>query len=259
MNRILITGSSGQLGQALLKISDRYADLELDFKNKEELDITSIADVENYFENNNLTYCVNCAAYTDVEQAEKTPDPAYRVNAHGAENIARACLKNNVILIHISTDYVFDGTKDTPYKPGDAPNPINEYGRSKWEGERIIQKLLKSYYIIRTSWLYSSKGSNFYTKVIQKAKARKKLQITDEQKGCPTNAINLAHYILELIRDDQRNYGIYHYTDGEVMTWFELAKKILAQENLADQVTLEKVTNYRTFARRPKNSVLAQD
>ena len=259
MIKVLVTGSSGQLGMALFEISHEYDHLSLSFKKKSDLDITNTAEVDQYFAQHPFDYCVNCAAYTDVEQAEKTPDPAFMVNAVGVENLAKACLQYNVTFIQISTDYVFDGTKESAYLPDDRPNPINEYGRSKWEGEKIIQNLLKSYYIIRTSWLYSSKGSNFYTKIIQKGRNTGKLQITDQQKGCPTHASNLARYVLDLIKDDGAKYGIYHFTDGVVMTWFEFAKKLLEEENLTDQVKLEKAQNYRTFARRPKNSVLAQD
>jgi len=255
MKKVLVTGANGQLGQCLKKIAPNYNELTFVFKNSKDLDITNKDQMNSFFAEDDFDYCINCAAYTNVEQAEKTPDIAYEVNAEGVKNLALLCRENDTFLIHISTDYVFDGEKKEPYTVDDIPNPINEYGKSKLLGEKYIEEIMEDYLIIRTSWLYSEFGKNFYTTILSKAKAGENLSVTDEQLGCPTNANNLALHIVEKLTQNN-NFGIDHFTDNYSCTWFEFAKKILLENNLTDKVQLEKVKNYRTFARRPKNSVL---
>ena len=255
MKKVLVTGANGQLGQCLKKIAPNYNELTFVFKNSKDLDITNKDQMNSFFAEDDFDFCINCAAYTNVEQAEKTPDIAYEVNAEGVKNLALLCRENDTFLIHISTDYVFDGEKKEPYTVDDIPNPINEYGKSKLLGEKYIEEIMKDYLIIRTSWLYSEFGKNFYTTILSKAKAGENLSVTDEQLGCPTNANNLALHIVEKLTQNN-NFGIDHFTDNYSCTWFEFAKKILLENNLTDKVQLEKVKNYRTFARRPKNSVL---
>ncbi len=257
MIKVLVTGADGQLGKSIQEIASSYPDIKFDFVKKDELNIIEKASTADIFFRNAYDYCINCAAYTNVDQAEKTPQPAYAVNATGVENLALACLENGVKLIHISTDYVFDGKKTEGYLPTDSPNPINVYGASKLAGEEIIKKTLKSYFIIRTSWLYSTKyGPNFYTTILEKAKNGERIGITDKQKGCPTNAIHLATYLLELITANSTDYGIHHFTDGEVMNWFDFAKAILKQNNLYKSSEVVVNNNYRSFAKRPENSML---
>ncbi|MBT8181851.1 MAG: dTDP-4-dehydrorhamnose reductase [Eudoraea sp.] len=253
---ILVTGANGQLGKCLKKIAGNYDALKFNFMDSDALDITKTRSIDEAFEFQQFDYCINCAAYTNVEQAEKTPERAFTVNADGVKNIATACKNNNVVLIHISTDYVFDGKKEEAYLNTDLPNPINQYGKSKLAGESFIQKIMDKYYIIRTSWLYSEYGNNFYNTIVNKAKTESVLYITDEQTGCPTNANNLAKYILNLIASLNSDYGIYHFTDGKAMTWYDFAKEILRETNLDKEVRVEKAKNYRTFAARPRNSVL---
>ncbi len=159
------------------------------------------------FSKNPYDFCINCAAYTNVEQAEKTPEIAYSVNAEGVKNLAMACKVNGVKLIHISTDYVFDGEKKEGYYPEDIPNPINEYGKSKLKGEQYIQEILNEYMIIRTSWLYSEYGHNFYKSILKKAQKGETLYVTDDQVGCPTDANNLASYILEFLQKENLVFG----------------------------------------------------
>lgn len=257
MKRVLVTGSDGQLGQCLQKIAEDFPGLDFLFQNSKELDITNFQNVSEVFSKRSFDYCINCAAYTNVEQAEKTPGPAHKINDEGVRILAEHCLSLQVTLIHVSTDYVFDGTKEAGYVPSDKTNPINEYGKSKLKGELHIQELLERYFIVRTSWLYSEFGKNFYNTILSKALAGDDLQITDEQIGCPTNANNLAIYLLRLITKGAKiNYGIYHFTDGEAMTWYDFAKRILKENNLEGSVNLDKAKKYRTFARRPKNSIL---
>ena len=191
-----------------------------------------------------------------MDQAEKTPERAFEVNAEGVKNVALACKEHNIILIHISTDYVFDGERETPYYVKDQPNPINEYGKSKLLGEQYIQQILKKYYIVRTSWLYSEFEKNFYKTILKKAQTEKVIYVTDKEIGCPTNANNLAKFILEVMVLGNKKYDIYHFTDGEAMTWFDFAMVILSENNLEGKVQIVRGKKCRTFAKRPKSSVL---
>ena len=256
MISVLVTGSEGQLGKCVQKIANNYDSLDFKFMDSKGLDITNPKSINSAFESGNFDYCINCAAYTNVEQAEKTPNIAFEVNAYAVKQLAIQCNKHNVILIHISTDYVFDGKKEGGYLTTDLPNPINQYGMSKLAGENYIHEGLEKYFIIRTSWLYSEFGKNFYKTILSKAKTGDDLKITDDQTGCPTDANNLANYILGLIKSESTSYGVYHFTDGEALTWYGFAKKILKENNLEGKVKLDKDKNYRTFAKRPKNSVI---
>lgn len=257
MKRTLVTGASGQLGLSIQDIHKNYPDLTFVFKDSKELDITNFESVEETIGSGNYDFVINCAAYTNVEQAEKTPEMAFRVNAEGVKNIAVSCKNNNIALIHISTDYVFDGEKEGPYTVHDIPNPINEYGKSKWEGEKHVQEILSNYFIVRTSWLYSKKhGKNFYRTILKKAEQGEELRVTDKQIGSPTQASNLACYIVGLIVKQGCEHGISNYTDQEIMTWYGFAKKILLDNDLNEITKVVKDNNYRSFARRPKNSVL---
>lgn len=257
MRRVLVTGASGQLAMSLKDIHKDFQDLEFVFKVRSELDITSEDQVKDIFDSGNYDYCINCAAYTDVEQAEKTPAIAYKINAEGVKHVALACKENKVVLIHISTDYVFDGEKGLPYTVQDLPNPINEYGKSKWEGEKHIQEILNQFFIVRTSWLYHKEhGKNFYKTILKKAEKRETIYVTDEQVGCPTDATNLAQFILGLISLEDPIYGIIHYTDGVVMTWYDFSKNIIAENNLSSVATVVRDNNYRSFAKRPIKSIL---
>jgi len=257
MKWILVTGAFGQLGLSIQDIHKNYTDFTFVFKDSKELDITNFESIEETIGSGNYDFVINCAAYTNVEQAEKTPEIAFKVNAEGVKNMALACKKHGVALIHISTDYVFDGEKEGPYTVHDIPNPINEYGKSKWEGEKYVQDILTDYFIVRTSWLYSKKHKkNFYRTILEKAKHGEVLSVTDAQIGCPTDAINLATFTIELIKKDIRTYGLLHFTDGEAMSWYNFAQKILKKNFLSKRVTLVKDKNYHTFALRPKNSIL---
>ena len=258
MKKILVTGSGGQLGQTIRERSNNLEKHIFDFKDSSDLDITNPDNLEEAFEEGNYDYCINCAAYTNVEQAEKTPEIAYMVNAEGVKNLAEICKKHHTILIHISTDYVFDGKKQEPYSVNDETSPINEYGKSKLAGEKLIRQVIPNHFIIRTSWLYSKKyGHNFYRTILRKAHEATELRITDQQKGCPTDTVTLTRFILEkIIIAGDMPFGLYHVTDGTSMTWYDFAKSILEENGLTDSVKLVLDRNYRTFAARPKNSVL---
>ncbi|MDG3581291.1 dTDP-4-dehydrorhamnose reductase [Galbibacter pacificus] len=259
---VLVTGANGLLGRTIQKYKDDYPKINFLFCSSKELDITIKESIKKNFKKNKPDYCINCAAYTNVEKAEKEPEKAFLVNAEGAKNLAEVCKESGTVLIHISTDYVFDGEKRTPYTVKDIPNPINEYGKSKLQGEKYIQQILERYFIIRTSWLYSKEfEKNFYLTILEKAKRGEELRITDAQIGCPTDTENLTKYILELINiplpleGKGENYGIHHFCDKKQMTWYGFAISIL-EKNKIDNMILINDNSYKTIAKRPIYSVL---
>ncbi|TPN87871.1 dTDP-4-dehydrorhamnose reductase [Aquimarina algicola] len=258
-NKVLVTGSDGQLGQCLKKIKNSYLNLDFHFTNSKSLNIVEKDKIEHLFSEHEFDFVINCAAYTNVEQAEKEPTKAFLINAEGVKNLAEVCKKHKTTLIHISTDYVFDGKKKTPYTEEDLPNPINEYGKSKRKGEEYIEEILESYFIIRTSWLYSEFGKNFYKTIIEKSKTEKELTITTSEIGTPTNANDLARFVLDLIQINDKKYGIYHYSNLGEATWYEFAKEILKLLGKHESVMLKKTNNYPTFAVRPEYSVLSKE
>ena len=256
--RVLVTGSTGQLGKTIEELYGKNnEDVEFVFVSRSKLDITDINSIDNLFRKEPFDYCINCAAYTNVEQAEKTPQIAFEVNAEGVKNLAKTCKEFDIVLIHISTDYVFDGEKETGYTVDDTPNPINEYGKSKLLGEQYIQYILDHYFIIRTSWLYSKKyGNNFYRKILEKAESQTQINVTSNQIGCPTDTENLTRFIYDLINLPLSKYGIYHFCDPKQMTWYDFAKVILLENRKLFNINLVKDDEYLTFAKRPLNSVL---
>lgn len=258
MKTVLVTGANGQLGQCIQTIQHQLTDAVFHFKSSSELDITDVDAVNDFFAQYDIDYCVNCAAYTNVELAESEHEKAYLVNAEASKLLAEACKKHNTTLIHISTDYVFDGKKKTPYVETDETNPISVYGASKLKGEQYIQEILENYFIIRTSWLYAQFGKNFYKTILQKAKEKANLTITTEQKGTPTNANDLAVLVLEIIKTDTKDFGLYHFSNEGEATWYDFTKEIIQNLNLteADQPLLKSVETYKTKAARPENSVL---
>ncbi len=256
MKKILITGANGQLGKCIKDASLNYPDFDFDFKTRDELDIADESSVRDYFSNNKLDYCINAAAYTNVDKAESESDKAFAVNAEAVKNIALACKSQNVVLIHISTDYVFDGEKDIPYTEEDKTNPINVYGASKLKGEQYIQETLNNNFILRTSWLYSQFGHNFYNSILKFAKESRDLKITTEQTGTPTNANDLSLAILKIISSESKEYGLYNFSNTGEATWYDFAKEILLQTNQLNTIKLAKTDHYPTFAARPNFSVL---
>jgi dTDP-4-dehydrorhamnose reductase len=258
MVSVLVTGSKGQLGLTFQDLTLDFPEVSFDFKASKELDITQRDQIAEAFRKGNYNFCINCAAFTNVEVAEKNPEEAFKVNAEGVKNLALVCKEHGVALMQISTDYVFDGEKEGAYSAQDIPNPINEYGKSKLKGEEYIKAILPNkHYILRTSWLYSKKhGHNFYKTILKKAQSGEELYITDAQRGCPTNSEALARFILNEIVLGDKPFGTYHFADGKPMTWYEFAKQILEENGLMKTTKLVLDTNYRTLAKRPKNSVL---
>ncbi len=260
MKSVLVTGAGGQLGMCLQKAAKKYPHLKLIFKTEADLDITSANQVEETFAHYQPDYCINCAAYTNVEEAENAKEKAFKINEKAVENIAKACQKNESVLLHISTDYVFDGENKDPYKETDTPNPINIYGASKLAGEKVVQEKLERYFILRTSWLYSEFGHNFFNTMLQKAEEKDVvLKITTEQKGTPTNANDLAVAILKTIDSGSEKYGLYHFSNDGEATWYSFAKAIFTNAQKLDKVNLIASNAYKTKAKRPVNSVLSKE
>ena len=226
MKTVLVTGANGQLGLAIQAATADLPTLKFVFAGKAELDITNEKEIAAFFENNQLDYCINAAAYTDVDKAEEEPRAAYLLNETAPRLLAEVCKQHNVFLVHISTDYVFDGKKETPYTVDDTPNPINVYGASKLAGEKAIAAVGGDYCIVRTSWLYSEHGNNFQTKILEKAKTQPFLEVVGDLFGTPTYAPNLVLFLLNKITKSAFTSNIEHFSDGNTMSWYELAKQI---------------------------------
>ncbi|WP_224485318.1 dTDP-4-dehydrorhamnose reductase [Robertkochia aurantiaca] len=254
---ILVTGSASQLALTLRKYHEENSDLEWVFCSKEELDITNRDEVEKVFERYKPDYCINCAAYTAVDKAEEEREKAFTINAEAVKNLAEACKTNGTILIHISTDYVFDGMKREPYKVTDQPNPLNVYGQSKLKGEQYVQAIMEHYFIVRVSWLYSKEfGKNFYRTIVEKARKGEALSVVDDQTGRPTNTKALSDYLVKLIRHTPQDFGIKHFSDGGPMSWFEFAQSTLEENGLHTTIIPIKTTDLDLKAERPRYSVL---
>lgn len=254
---ILVTGSNGQLGKTIKELYQHHNDdLEFYFVTKSELDISNKATLDAYFKNHSFDYCINCAAYTNVEQAEESIKEAFKINAEAVGNLAECCHKSNTTLIHISTDYVFDGKKDTPYLETDITNPINEYGRSKLAGEQRLKEKLQNYFIVRTSWLYSKYPRNFVTTIASKIQEQSDLTITISQKGTPTSCVELAKFIHWLIKTDSKDFGIYHFSAKGNATWYDFALKIADHFDDYNKNKITSTTLFKSKAERPEYSVM---
>lgn len=258
MKRILVTGASGQLARCIKDISEEYKDFDFDFATSADLDITSKEQVDLIFQNKKYDFCINCAAYTAVDKAEEEQEKAKKVNIDGAQNLAEACKNYNSVLVHISTDFVFDGTKNAPYSEDDSTNPVSVYGTTKLEGEKAIEQVLKSYFIIRTSWLYSEYGNNFMKTMLRLGQEREELSVVDDQEGTPTYAKDLASFIHSIISENSNKYGLYHYSNQGKTTWYGFAKAIFNFEKIKVNLSPIPTSQYPTPAKRPHYSVLSK-
>lgn len=256
MKTVLVTGGKGQLAHCLkdlTKNSLQHAFLYVDY---DELDITNKQDVEAYFAKHKIDYCINCAAYTAVDQAEAEPLLAQSVNATGAKHLALACQKQKAVLIQVSTDFVFDGKHFKPYVETDQANPISVYGQTKLEGEQAVSSLLDQYFIVRTSWLYSEYGNNYLKTMLKLAQVKEELNIITDQVGTPTYAGDLAAFILKLVEGNATQYGTYHYSNEGVASWYDFTKAIFRLNDIKTKVNPIKSEAYKQAAKRPMYSVL---
>lgn len=256
MKTVLVTGAGGQLGKCFDLATRDIDDIDWLFMDSNEVDITSSCDLQQVFSSKRIDFCINCAAYTNVEKAESDREKAFLINATAVKNLAEICKKNGTVLFHFSTDYVFDGQASTPYKESDDTSPINVYGASKLKGEQYIKDFAHNYFIFRTSWLYSQFGHNFYRTILQKSREGAALNITTSQTGTPTNANHLAKLVVGLIRENNSDYGLYHYSNNGETTWFGFAREILKISGNLDSLSLKEDNSYQTIAKRPNYSVL---
>ncbi|MDR1633192.1 MAG: dTDP-4-dehydrorhamnose reductase [Dysgonamonadaceae bacterium] len=258
--KILITGANGQLGNELQKLATVYSQLQFFPTDIDTLNICDKAEMESFFNKNKIDYIVNCAAYTAVDKAEDEIETCYKINRDAVQNLAESTQKQTRI-IHISTDYVFDGTGKTPLKESDKTNPQSVYGKSKLAGEQILMKIKPESIIIRTAWLYSSFGNNFVKTMLRLGKERSELNVVYDQQGTPTYAADLAQAILSVIirTEETGNFpaGIYHYSNEGITSWFDFTKKILQLAGItACTVHPIPASQYPAKAPRPGYSVL---
>lgn len=266
--KILITGSSGMLGRALCEqLSGKYEVAGLDIikptANGQRpttfvgCDITDREKTIDAIASAKPNMVIHTAAYTDVDDCEENPEKAHRVNARGSETVALACQRCGALLCYISTDFVFDGEKKSAYTESDSPKPINAYGKSKLDGEKFVQSILKDFIIVRSSWLFGKGGRNFVDTLLNKAKSEKRIEVVDDQFGSPTYTRDLARAISRLVGSTERLSGIYHITNSGSCCWYEFAKEILKVKGVKEAV-LEPAASEEVNrpARRPKMSIL---
>lgn len=263
--KLLVTGASGQVGSEVVKIC-KQRDLTYIATGSDDLDITDATAVAETVEHEQPTFVINAAAYTAVDRAEQEPDQAYAINLDGSKNLAKACAGANIPLLHISTDYVFDGEKQEAYTEQDAPNPTGVYGKSKYEGELAISDNLSQYYILRVAWVFGESGNNFVRTMLRLGGERDELGVVADQLGGPTCAKDIAVTLLQIARRYHEKqpmpWGTYHYTGKPAVTWYEFANAIFHQAQQLGMLNKTPIVNaistaeYPTPAKRPQNSLL---
>ena len=261
MNNILVTGGNGQLGNEIKELSTNFTNDSFFFTDTSNLDITNHAVVAAFIKTNNIDVIVNCAAYTAVDKAESEPELADAINHLAVKNLAIIAKERGAKLIHISTDYVFDGTGHKPYVETDIPNPQSVYGQTKLDGELAIQAVNPSNsIIIRTSWVYSTYGSNFVKTMLRLGKEHEKINVVSDQVGSPTYAGDLAKVLLEILpKINSEQVAIYHFANLGNCSWSEFAKAIFKIKGMDVRVTDIPTSQYPTLAKRPYYSVMMID
>ena len=241
---VLVTGGNGQLAKCIRDIDSKLEGYNFIYKDASELNILNEDLIKSCFLKYNFKYLINCAAYTAVDKAESDADNAHKINTQGSENLAKICSAFNTTLIHISTDFVFNGDSKAPYKEEDKTNPIGVYGASKLNGEQRIKEILDQYFIIRTSWLYSEHGENFLKTMLRLSKDHNELGVVGDQIGSPTYAKDLAAVILKIIEKNNTDYGLYHYSNLGVISWFDFASEIFSQSHIIIKLNNIKTEQY---------------
>ena len=256
ISTILVTGSNGQLGNELRVTSKQYPTYRFLFTDRNELSIENFKAVKNYFENEQIDFCINCAAYTAVDKAETEQEQAFAANAEAVGNLAQICKEHHAQFIHVSTDYVFNGNATEPYKENDRVDPVSVYGKSKLRGEELAFNNNASSIIIRTSWVYSSFGNNFVKTMKRLMNEKESINVVSDQYGCPTYAADLAQVIMNIIEIENPAPGIYNYCNEGMITWYLFAcaiKKIIKSKCIVNPIPTQE---YPTPAKRPHYSVL---
>jgi dTDP-4-dehydrorhamnose reductase len=256
MSKIIVFGASGQLGQCLKTVAETRGITSIYFPPESEANILDKDALRNLFDIYKPAWCINCAAYTAVDKAEDDIDTARNINKTGVENISALCAEYNSVLIHVSTDFVFKGDQPLPLTENDKTEPINIYGITKLEGEVAVIDALKKYYILRTSWLYSEYGNNFVKTMLKLGAERDELKIIADQAGTPTYAIDLASCILQIIFSEITAYGVYHYSNEGIASWYDFAKAIFDISETKVKTLPIKTSEYPTRAVRPAYSVM---
>ena len=256
MGKILIIGAGGQLGQCLKTVAERRGITDIVFPAEAEANILNQPGLESLLQEEQPAFVINCAAYTAVDKAEDEVDLAKAVNETGAANLALACASNQATLIHVSTDFVFEGNVVKLLSENDEANPINVYGQTKLDGEKAVLALLKEHFILRTSWLYSEYANNFVKTMLKLGAERDELNIIADQVGTPTYAIDLAHAIFDIIASGSTQYGVYHYSNEGVTSWFDFAKAIFDISHTTVKANPIPGSAYPTKAVRPAFSVM---
>ncbi|SHM52366.1 dTDP-4-dehydrorhamnose reductase [Chryseobacterium polytrichastri] len=260
MKKIVVIGSNGQLGNCIRKIApDFELDYEFVFADSQTVDITNEDQVNTFFNNEKPDFCINASAYTAVDLAEKESEKAFAVNADGVANLAQACVDHKAILVHVSTDYVFDGETNLDYSEDDFTNPIGVYGESKLKGEELALEINPKTIILRTSWLYSEFNKNFVKTMLNLFPQKDELGIVADQYGQPTNANDLAEAIMNIINAPTKIFGVFHFSNYPETTWFEFAKKIAEFSNASVKLNALTTEQYPTPAKRPKRSTMCLD
>ena len=256
MGKILVIGAGGQLGQCLKTVAARRDITDIVFPSETDANILNQEGLQSLLAKEQPAFVINCAAYTAVDKAEDEVELAKAVNETGAANLAIACDANGATLIHVSTDFVFEGNEVKLLVEDDIANPINVYGQTKLDGEKAVIALLKEHFILRTSWLYSEYANNFVKTMLKLGADRDELNIIADQVGTPTYAIDLANAIFDIIDSDSVAYGVYHYSNEGVTSWFDFAKGIFEISETQVKVNPIPGSAYPTKATRPAFSVM---
>lgn len=251
--KILVTGASGQLGRELVQLT-APADVEIVGFGRDRLDITNLDNCRSVLAEQRPDAIIHCAAYTAVDQAESEPDAAFRVNASGSRNLAVAAEEIGARLCYVSTDYVFDGKGKAPYNEYDAPNPQTVYGKSKLAGEELVRTLCSRYFIVRTSWVYGKYGNNFVRTMLKLAGERDSLKVVSDQIGSPTYTLDLAEFLVRLVRTER--YGVYHASNTGACSWYEFAQAIFEEGGRHMTVEPCSTSDFPRPAPRPAYSVM---
>lgn len=262
--KIIVTGANGQLGKEIRTLATAYPAFQFIFLSREDLPIHHFETVRNFFEITKPQFCINCAAYTAVDKAEEEKELAFQINAEAVGVLAAVCKKYSARFIHISTDYVFDGTAATPYKEDAVTNPVNTYGATKLKGEQEALQYNPSSIIIRTSWVYSEFGKNFVKTMMKLMSEREELKVVNDQVGSPTYAADLAEAILQIITASQisdTNWrpGMYHFSNSGIISWYDFAAAIKEISGSKCNILPIPSSNFPTPAKRPSYSVFDKE
>lgn len=256
MSNIVVFGASGQLGQCLKSVAAKEGVTDIFFPAENEANILDKEALEATFDKYKPAFVINCAAYTAVDKAEDDQELASKINKTGVENLSVMCAENNATLVHVSTDFVFEGNKAKPLTEEDEAKPISVYGQTKLDGEMVIAPILKKFFVVRTGWLYSEHGNNFVKTMLRLGAEKEELKIIADQVGTPTYAIDLASTILHIIKSGSTNFGIYHYSNEGVTSWYDFAKAVFDISHAKVKAIPIKTEEYITKATRPAYSVM---